>query len=210
MDDPVTQSGKPFGKVGATSQHGFPTLVKFAIQYTRRAIQKKAKFNIMSLNTIKGDKNIIKFEGDHNSPRPQFYFDSINIFFHNVLQPPEDEVVETFFDTLARPLGSLRSVHTADYDHGCSTAVTEEQLPWDTPDSLNLSQKDDQPDDASTAEKLELLEAQSTSTSVGHLGSLKTESISTSVSKSHDSRPEDQTRTRVPSTEPASQTPLYP
>ncbi|KAK4771674.1 hypothetical protein SAY87_032206 [Trapa incisa] len=37
-----------------------------------------------------GDKNIIKFEGDHNSARPQFYFDSINIFFHNVLQPPDD------------------------------------------------------------------------------------------------------------------------
>ncbi|XP_019463024.1 PREDICTED: uncharacterized protein LOC109361954 isoform X2 [Lupinus angustifolius] len=105
--------------------------VKFAIQYMRRAIQKKAKFDISSLNTIKvakscfvpallghaidddfinphhsdrifeaymGDKNIIKFEGDHNSPRPQFYFDSINIFFHNVLQPPEDEVGESFFD----------------------------------------------------------------------------------------------------------------
>ncbi|XP_059650331.1 uncharacterized protein LOC132296105 isoform X2 [Cornus florida] len=106
--------------------------VKFAIQYMRRAITKKAKFDIMDLNAIKvaktcfvpvlfghavdddfiqphhsdrifdayvGDKNIIKFEGDHNSPRPQFYFDSINIFFHNVLQPPEDEVGETFFET---------------------------------------------------------------------------------------------------------------
>ncbi|GMI90111.1 hypothetical protein like AT4G14290 [Hibiscus trionum] len=99
--------------------------VKFAIQIMRKAIQKKAKFDITDLNTIKvakscfvpvlfghaidddfiqphhsdyifeayvGDKNIIKFEGDHNSPRPQFYFDSINIFFHNVLQPPEDEM----------------------------------------------------------------------------------------------------------------------
>ncbi|XP_057489177.1 uncharacterized protein LOC130775095 isoform X2 [Actinidia eriantha] len=105
--------------------------VKFAIHYMRRAILKKAKFDITKLNTIKvakssfvpvlfghavdddfiqphhsdrifdaygGDKNIIKFEGDHNSPRPQFYFDSINIFFHNVLQPPEDEVGETYFD----------------------------------------------------------------------------------------------------------------
>lgn len=104
--------------------------VKFAIQYMRRAIQKKAKFDIMELNTIKvakssfvpvllghaveddfiqphhsdhifdayvGDKNIIKFEGDHNSPRPQFYFDSINIFFHNVLQPPDDDEEGTFF-----------------------------------------------------------------------------------------------------------------
>lgn len=47
----------------------------------------------------KGDKNIIKFEGDHNSPRPQFYFDSVNIFFHNVLHPPEDEVGDALFDT---------------------------------------------------------------------------------------------------------------
>ncbi|CAE6197187.1 unnamed protein product [Arabidopsis arenosa] len=104
--------------------------IKFAIQYMRRAVQKKANFNITDLNTIKvakscfvpvlfghaidddfiqphhseriyeayiGDKNIIKFEGDHNSPRPPFYFDSINIFFHNVLQPPE-VVKPTFFD----------------------------------------------------------------------------------------------------------------
>ncbi|KAK8643585.1 hypothetical protein V6N13_012873 [Hibiscus sabdariffa] len=70
----------------------FSDLVKFAIQIMRKSIQKKAKFNITDLNTIKGDKNIIKFEGDHNTPRPQFYFDSINIFFHNVLQPPEDEM----------------------------------------------------------------------------------------------------------------------
>ncbi|XP_042037533.1 uncharacterized protein LOC121783503 [Salvia splendens] len=105
--------------------------VKFAIQYMRKAIQRKAKFDIMELNTIKvakssfvpvlfghaieddfiqphhsdrvfdayvGDKNIIKFEGDHNSPRPQFYFDSISIFFNNVLQPPVDEGGSTYFD----------------------------------------------------------------------------------------------------------------
>ncbi|CAN6924841.1 unnamed protein product [Brassica oleracea] len=107
--------------------------VKFAIQFMRRAIQKKAKFDIMDLNTIKvvakssfvpvlfghalnddfirphhsdriyeayvGDKNIVKFEGDHNSPRPQFFIDSINIFFHNVLQPPE-VVGPTLYDPL--------------------------------------------------------------------------------------------------------------
>lgn len=33
-----------------------------------------------------GDKNIIKFEGDHNSPRPEFFFDSVSIFFSNTLQ----------------------------------------------------------------------------------------------------------------------------
>ncbi|KAJ4968445.1 hypothetical protein NE237_015146 [Protea cynaroides] len=107
--------------------------VKFAIQYMRRVIQKRAKFDIMDLSNIKvakscfvpvllghavdddfilphhsdqiyeayvGDKNIIKFEGDHNSPRPQFYFDSITIFFHNVLQPPKEAVERTYLGTM--------------------------------------------------------------------------------------------------------------
>lgn len=52
---------------------------------------------------------MIKFEGDHNSPRPQFYFDSINIFFHNVLQPPEDEVGESFFDIMNGYFGKVSS-----------------------------------------------------------------------------------------------------
>lgn len=33
-----------------------------------------------------GDKNLVKLEGDHNSPRPSFFFDSVVIFFHNTLQ----------------------------------------------------------------------------------------------------------------------------
>jgi pimeloyl-ACP methyl ester carboxylesterase len=32
-----------------------------------------------------GDKNLVKFEGDHNSPRPSFFYDSVVIFFHNTL-----------------------------------------------------------------------------------------------------------------------------
>ncbi|MQM03584.1 hypothetical protein Taro_036370 [Colocasia esculenta] len=95
--------------------------VKMAVQYMRRVIQKKAKFDIMDLNasapktfipalfghaaddvfiqprhsdliykSYAGDKNIIKFEGDHNSPRPQFYYDSVSIFFYNVLHPPQN------------------------------------------------------------------------------------------------------------------------
>jgi hypothetical protein len=51
-------------------------------------------------------KNIIKFDGDHNSPRPQFYFDSITIFFHNVLNPP-DVPEEHYFMS---PHGSLGQV----------------------------------------------------------------------------------------------------
>ncbi|XP_031397543.1 uncharacterized protein LOC116208310 isoform X2 [Punica granatum] len=129
--------------------------VKFAIQFMRKAIQKKAKFDITELNALKvaktcfvpvlighateddfirphhsdrifegyvGDKNIIKFEGDHNSPRPQFYFDSINIFFHNVLQPPEDEVVGTFFDSFPSFIGKTgwSGEHEPGYAHKSS------------------------------------------------------------------------------------------
>ena len=35
-----------------------------------------------------GDKNYIAIDGDHNSPRPAFFFDSTVIFFCNVLDPP--------------------------------------------------------------------------------------------------------------------------
>ncbi|CAM8905681.1 unnamed protein product [Rhodiola kirilowii] len=96
--------------------------VKMGVQYMRRVIQKKAKFDIMNLNCMQvapktfipalfghsredkfiqphhcdlifesyaGDKNIIKFDGDHNSSRPQFYYDSVCIFFYNVLHPPQ-------------------------------------------------------------------------------------------------------------------------
>lgn len=45
---------------------------------------------------MQGDKNIIKFEGDHNSSRPQFYYDSVSIFFYNVLHPPR---VSTSYST---------------------------------------------------------------------------------------------------------------
>lgn len=112
--------------------------VKFAIQYMRKVILKKAKFDIMDLNAIQvakscfvpvllghaidddfiqphhsdriydayiGDKNVIKFEGDHNSPRPQFYFDSITIFFHNVLNPPKDVVEGNYFQTMNEYFG---------------------------------------------------------------------------------------------------------
>jgi hypothetical protein len=38
---------------------------------------------------LQGDKNIIKFEGDHNSPRPQSYYDAVSIFFYSILHPPQ-------------------------------------------------------------------------------------------------------------------------
>mmetsp|Transcript_41100 Transcript_41100/g.87389 ORF Transcript_41100/g.87389 Transcript_41100/m.87389 type:complete len:301 (+) Transcript_41100:165-1067(+) len=34
-----------------------------------------------------GDKNLISFEGGHNSPRPSFFHTSVMIFFHNLLGP---------------------------------------------------------------------------------------------------------------------------
>jgi len=33
-----------------------------------------------------GDKNIVRFEGTHNSPRPMFFFDSAVIFLMGALQ----------------------------------------------------------------------------------------------------------------------------
>ncbi len=33
-----------------------------------------------------GDKNLVLVDGDHNSPRPQFFLDSIGIFFYNTMQ----------------------------------------------------------------------------------------------------------------------------
>ncbi|KAI4296100.1 hypothetical protein L6164_036087 [Bauhinia variegata] len=115
--------------------------VKMAVQYMRRVIEKKAKFDIMDLNCLlvapktfipvlighgsddrfiqphhsdlifqsyAGDKNIIKFDGDHNSSRPQFFYDSVSIFFYNVLHPPHVSSarlskLEKYYD-----LGSLK------------------------------------------------------------------------------------------------------
>ncbi|XP_057956728.1 uncharacterized protein LOC131150160 isoform X2 [Malania oleifera] len=143
--------------------------VKFAIQYMRKSIQRKAKFDITDLNTIKvakscfvpvlighaidddfirphhseriydaymGDKNVIKFEGDHNSPRPQFYFDSINIFFHNVLQPPEDEVAGTFFDSVHDYFGrgSWTTVH--DLGRAGQSSVAASEVASSTEDAI--------------------------------------------------------------------------
>jgi hypothetical protein len=45
-------------------------------------------FMYLSSGNLQGDKNIIKFDGDHNSSRPQSYYDSVLVFFYNVLRPP--------------------------------------------------------------------------------------------------------------------------
>ncbi|KAK7263743.1 hypothetical protein RJT34_31339 [Clitoria ternatea] len=116
--------------------------VKMAVQYMRRVIEKKAKFDIMNLNCLlaapktfipvlfghasddkfiqphhsdlisesyAGDKNVIKFDGDHNSSRPQFFYDSVSIFFYNVLHPPNvprAHKLEKYYDLGDLKLGS--------------------------------------------------------------------------------------------------------
>ncbi|XP_058077840.1 uncharacterized protein LOC131226142 isoform X2 [Magnolia sinica] len=144
--------------------------VKFAIQYMRKAILKKAKFDIMDLNAIQvakccfvpvllghaidddfihphhsdhiydayvGDKNIIKFEGDHNSPRPQFYFDSITIFFHNVLNPPKDVLEESYFHTMHSYYGkgSYDAMHKV--EHLSHVEPSQEFTTSSTEDAIN-------------------------------------------------------------------------
>eukprot|EP01103_Thecamoeba_quadrilineata_P018731 TRINITY_DN7314_c0_g1_i1.p1 TRINITY_DN7314_c0_g1~~TRINITY_DN7314_c0_g1_i1.p1 ORF type:complete len:576 (-),score=105.31 TRINITY_DN7314_c0_g1_i1:155-1882(-) len=37
-----------------------------------------------------GDKNLIMVDGDHNTPRPLFFYDSVAIFFHNTLLSSEE------------------------------------------------------------------------------------------------------------------------
>eukprot|EP01089_Gocevia_fonbrunei_P020454 TRINITY_DN7637_c0_g1_i1.p1 TRINITY_DN7637_c0_g1~~TRINITY_DN7637_c0_g1_i1.p1 ORF type:complete len:389 (+),score=57.68 TRINITY_DN7637_c0_g1_i1:139-1305(+) len=37
-----------------------------------------------------GDKNVILVDGDHNSMRPRFFYDSVTIFFHNFLLTEEE------------------------------------------------------------------------------------------------------------------------
>eukprot|EP01120_Amphizonella_sp_Union-15-10_P015411 TRINITY_DN7930_c0_g1_i1.p1 TRINITY_DN7930_c0_g1~~TRINITY_DN7930_c0_g1_i1.p1 ORF type:complete len:167 (+),score=39.36 TRINITY_DN7930_c0_g1_i1:39-503(+) len=77
-----------------------------------------------------GDKNLILFDGDHNSPRPGFYFDSVSIFFSNNLLidadfngdnaiPPEDPVEEVKYGKLFGdeiPLDLLEQIHLSEIE----------------------------------------------------------------------------------------------
>lgn len=53
-----------------------------------------------------GDKNLVTFDGDHNSHRPAFFYASVLIFLHNVLQ-------------IAAPLPPGQAAATAADQSGC-------------------------------------------------------------------------------------------
>jgi hypothetical protein len=48
-------------------------------------------------------RNLVRFDGDHNHPRPQFFYDSVTIFFHQQLQLEKVLVGK-------RPVGSRRGL----------------------------------------------------------------------------------------------------
>eukprot|EP00201_Polytomella_parva_P000505 CAMPEP_0175073080 /NCGR_PEP_ID=MMETSP0052_2-20121109/20324_1 /TAXON_ID=51329 ORGANISM="Polytomella parva, Strain SAG 63-3" /NCGR_SAMPLE_ID=MMETSP0052_2 /ASSEMBLY_ACC=CAM_ASM_000194 /LENGTH=870 /DNA_ID=CAMNT_0016340771 /DNA_START=18 /DNA_END=2627 /DNA_ORIENTATION=- len=58
------------------------------------------------LKAYAGDKNLVKFEGDHNSLRPDFFYHSVSIFFYNTMRleqlskPPASAPSESIYDFL--------------------------------------------------------------------------------------------------------------
>ncbi|CAL1352011.1 unnamed protein product [Linum trigynum] len=156
--------------------------VKMAVQYMRRVIQKKAKFDIMDLNTLKvapktfipalfghasddkfiqshhsdiifksfaGDKNMIKFNGDHNSSRPQFYYDSVSIFFFNILHPPQittsSRKLEKYYNLSDLKLGagldeSLLYEIITGIRSACTDAASSSSAPANIPPSKPVSE----------------------------------------------------------------------
>ena len=84
----------------------------------------------------------------------------------------------------------------------------EEQPPSVRPDSSKSSQKDENPESASSAERHDLLKTESISTSVQQCGLSKTESTSISTTKTQVSELKHQTpTTREPSTGPVPDAP---
>jgi hypothetical protein len=82
---------------------------------------------------LQGDKNIIKFDGDHNSSRPQFYYDSVSIFFFNILHPPQTSAssnkLERYYDLgdLKVSAGMDEVISISSY---CEQFKHELQLSW--------------------------------------------------------------------------------
>ncbi|CAG9465878.1 unnamed protein product [Pedinophyceae sp. YPF-701] len=71
-----------------------------------------------------GDKNMVTFAGDHNSPRPPFFYSSVSIFFHNVLGAPE--IARSQADAAARAHDDdrLRSAPSATPSDAATAGLT--------------------------------------------------------------------------------------
>lgn len=122
-----------------------------------------------------GDKNIIKFDGDHNSPRPQFYFDSITIFFHNVLNPPKDVYDEHYFHTMQNFLGkdNWESVNEGEYRKPNFVGPSVELATTSTEDAITQLRsrrpmsRTDVPPDISSQEKKQGAEGNGNASDLG-------------------------------------------
>jgi alpha/beta superfamily hydrolase len=60
-----------------------------------------------------GDKNLIRFDGDHNSERPDFFYDSVAIFFYNVLvsnDPVLEKELQTSYSSDMSSTGSSQPI----------------------------------------------------------------------------------------------------
>lgn len=65
-----------------------------------------------------GDKNVVRFEGDHNDMRPGFFLDSASIFLKQVLLLPEDGYgIDAPLDRDSRPL-SILNIFFSGYRRG--------------------------------------------------------------------------------------------
>nr|CAD1833650.1 unnamed protein product [Ananas comosus var. bracteatus] len=122
-----------------------------------------------------GDKNIIKFDGDHNSPRPQFYFDSITIFFINVLNPPTDMPDDHYYDTMHNYFdqGPWDTMHDIEYENHNFVEPPAAQVTTTTEDAIaqlrsrRLMSRTEVPSGLSTQEGCDASEEKVTEGGVG-------------------------------------------
>ncbi|XVE84819.1 hypothetical protein DITRI_Ditri17bG0043500 [Diplodiscus trichospermus] len=79
--------------------------VKFAIQYMRKAIQKKAKFDITDLNTIKVAKSCFVPALFGHAVDDDFIHPHHSDLIFQAYMPPEDEVGTTLYDSIHNYFG---------------------------------------------------------------------------------------------------------
>ena len=58
----------------------------------------------MIFDEYAGDKNVVKFDGDHNDVRPGFFVDSASIFMKQVLLLRDEQGLDVPLDGHGRPL----------------------------------------------------------------------------------------------------------